>query len=641
MNDQRQLPSSNNDEPVSANSSTRQSTEVENQALRELVKWARENLLPWQHEMLRFLLLNYSVSDEGYRYLLEVIKGNKTAKLLEIGDVSPSKGAISIKSIGPLKNINALQEEQILEFEGGPGVNIVFGENGSGKSGYVRAVKKVSDSGMGEFIKEDSIKKRILGDLSKDYHGLEVNLGYLFDGMEVVRREIFSPGNDSEHKKGGKNYYEKDVNSHWSLRHIRVFDSDTARRYVDKDKNEMVRLPLPQDLLYSLQFACGAMLKFMQEEKKKLDKQIQQSGETKRADDFIQEREKLVLEFIKLTDLFLSQKILWEGGELTDKFTNEDWKQKFQEELKGFELGHLKVELWFLSRREMGLLRRSFLSYSSYFFLFYFRLAFVQDWHGRIKDLPDLPRSEVLSEGEARGVALAMFFAELGATENYSTVVFDDPVSSMDHRYRDLVAQRIASEGKVRQVIVFTHDQYFEESLVNACEVSEVTCKQHLISKISGVPGYVSKAPTSFERLSLQKGIEFLKGEIEKTKVENFIHWNDDKADSILMNVRKWLEKFVREGLSAVGGKREQINFESLEKVELLSSDVCKKVVRIKNKCNPSVHNRDAKKNKSSPQFEEVEKILKEIDKDLIPIVNEWKIINKKRSSRKDKKIKN
>lgn len=40
-------------------------------------------------------------------------------------------------------------------------------------------------------------------------------------------------------------------------------------------------------------------------------------------------------------------------------------------------------------------------------------------------------------------------------------IVFDDPVSSLDHRRRELVAERIAKEAKKRQVVVFTHDVYF------------------------------------------------------------------------------------------------------------------------------------------------------------------------------------
>lgn len=40
-------------------------------------------------------------------------------------------------------------------------------------------------------------------------------------------------------------------------------------------------------------------------------------------------------------------------------------------------------------------------------------------------------------------------------------IVFDDPVSSLDHRRRERVAKRLAAEAVQRQVIIFTHDIYF------------------------------------------------------------------------------------------------------------------------------------------------------------------------------------
>lgn len=68
---------------------------------------------------------------------------------------------------------------------------------------------------------------------------------------------------------------------------------------------------------------------------------------------------------------------------------------------------------------------------------------------------------QVLSEGEHRCVALAAFMAELATTENKSGIVFDDPVSSLDHMHREAVAKRLIAEAATRQVIVFTHDLAF------------------------------------------------------------------------------------------------------------------------------------------------------------------------------------
>jgi hypothetical protein len=82
---------------------------------------------------------------------------------------------------------------------------------------------------------------------------------------------------------------------------------------------------------------------------------------------------------------------------------------------------------------------------------------------------PDANVGEVLSEGEHRCVALAAFLAELATIDTKSAIVFDDPVSSLDHMHREAVANRLADEGQQRQIIVFTHDIAFLFLLDEAC----------------------------------------------------------------------------------------------------------------------------------------------------------------------------
>ena len=80
----------------------------------------------------------------------------------------------------------------------------------------------------------------------------------------------------------------------------------------------------------------------------------------------------------------------------------------------------------------------------------------------------DLER--VLSEGEHRAVALACFLTETGMMDTKHAVVIDDPVSSLDHERRHLVAKRLVREAQTRQVIVFTHDMVFWSEVVEAAE---------------------------------------------------------------------------------------------------------------------------------------------------------------------------
>ena len=87
---------------------------------------------------------------------------------------------------------------------------------------------------------------------------------------------------------------------------------------------------------------------------------------------------------------------------------------------------------------------------------------------------PDAHVGEILSEGEHRCVALAAFLAELATTESKSAIVFDDPVSSLDHMHREAVAGCLVDEARHRQVIVFTHDIAFLFLLDEACRASNV-----------------------------------------------------------------------------------------------------------------------------------------------------------------------
>ena len=78
-----------------------------------------------------------------------------------------------------------------------------------------------------------------------------------------------------------------------------------------------------------------------------------------------------------------------------------------------------------------------------------------------LKRAPGIELPRVVSEGEASTLSIAAFFAELSTSESDSAILFDDPVSSMDHMWREHVAHRLAIEAKDRQVVVFTHDIVF------------------------------------------------------------------------------------------------------------------------------------------------------------------------------------
>jgi len=78
----------------------------------------------------------------------------------------------------------------------------------------------------------------------------------------------------------------------------------------------------------------------------------------------------------------------------------------------------------------------------------------------------------IASEGEQKCLALASIFAELNSDARKSCVVFDDPVNSLDHKWRAKVAFRLVDESIKRQTIVFTHDIVFLKLLLEASEMT-------------------------------------------------------------------------------------------------------------------------------------------------------------------------
>jgi energy-coupling factor transporter ATP-binding protein EcfA2 len=72
---------------------------------------------------------------------------------------------------------------------------------------------------------------------------------------------------------------------------------------------------------------------------------------------------------------------------------------------------------------------------------------------------------KVFSEGERTALGLAAFFTDAQLDASKSALILDDPVTSLDHIRRGLVATRLALLAEVRQVIVFTHDVSFVADL--------------------------------------------------------------------------------------------------------------------------------------------------------------------------------
>ncbi|KPD23331.1 AAA family ATPase [Idiomarina zobellii] len=133
-----------------------------------------------------------------------------------------------------------------------------------------------------------------------------------------------------------------------------------------------------------------------------------------------------------------TQAITQKSTAVTKSVVSQKLKRSFKQELESLCFRHAEVEL-----KEAGGADG----------LFYHKLVLTR--------APGVELPKVVSEGEQRCLSIAAFFAELSTADERSGIVFDDPVSSLDYRWREGVARRLVEEAKKRQVIVFTHDVVF------------------------------------------------------------------------------------------------------------------------------------------------------------------------------------
>lgn len=114
--------------------------------LQEILQWSQDRPA-WQREALRRLVLDGQLSDEDVSALAEICKSGHglagqrdTVPLAKEHVPDQTAGApVSLVSIFHLRGVNALAEDQTLRF--GPGLTVVYGDNGAGKTGYIRILK--------------------------------------------------------------------------------------------------------------------------------------------------------------------------------------------------------------------------------------------------------------------------------------------------------------------------------------------------------------------------------------------------------------------------------------------------------------------------------------------------------------------
>jgi energy-coupling factor transporter ATP-binding protein EcfA2 len=226
----------------------------------------------------------------------------------------------------------------------------------------------------------------------------------------------------------------------------------------------------------------------------------------------------------------------------------------------------------------------------------------------RLINKPSEPVGKVLSEGEHRCVALAAFMAELSTIDAQSAIVFDDPVSSLDHLHRDKVAARLAEAGLTRQVIVFTHDMAFLLLLDEACRATKdreaTPVAYRLISRGADNAGYCHQEPPA-SVMPLDKVIEGMKTHLANVKIH---HERGDQAKwlrevtSFQDQLRTRWERAVEEAVGPVIRRlSRKVDTTGLIKLTVLTDADCMVMRQAFGRCSALLHSQPGEINPRLP----------------------------------------
>jgi len=224
---------------------------------------------------------------------------------------------------------------------------------------------------------------------------------------------------------------------------------------------------------------------------------------------------------------------------------------------------------------------------------------------------PDAKVAQVLSEGEHRCTALAAFLAELSTTESKSGIVFDDPVSSLDHIHREAVAQRLVAEAANRQVVVFTHDLAFLFELEQAARdanFNDMTVNS--VARGRDKAGFTHPNPP-FKARKVEQIVASLSSQLANER-RHYDEGNEDEwrktLKSILGTLRDSWEIAVEQAVSSVIRRlSNKVDTKNLVKLTVITAADCEAMRDGYGRCSEMLHSEAADRNRPLPRPEAIE----------------------------------
>lgn len=303
-----------------------------------------------------------------------------------------------------------------------------------------------------------------------------------------------------------------------------------------------------------------------------------------------------------------TQVITRKSGEVTRAVVTQKLKDTFRKELQDLSFRHIEVELQEAGGTE-GIL--------------YHKLALTR--------APGVELPSVVSEGEQRCLSIAAFFAELSTADDPSGIVFDDPVSSLDYRWREGVAHRLVEAANTRQVIVFTHDVVFLLWLKQFAEEQQVEQLDQHIRQLSAGAG-VCTEELPWVAMPIKKKIGHLNSEHQAAaRLSRDGHQDayEKEAKNIYGLLREAWERALEEVLlcKIVERYRPGVQTQQIAKLADITEEDCRQVEIAMTKCSRWLRGHDQAAGARSP-VPEPDELRADID-----ALNSWvKAINKRRN---------
>lgn len=230
-------------------------------AVEDILEWSSTKLAPWRQDALRRLAGAPSLGVQDHDDLLNLIKDSagfaispKPAAPIALAKAHLSAVAVGsplqIKTIRNVTNVNRLMQSAALTFAVN-GLTVIYGRNGSGKSGFVRIFRTACRTRS-----DNPAKLKVLADV----YGSSAGPQEAEIVIETAAGEVVVPW-----KAGGPALE--------ALLQIAVFDSSAAELYVDGG-NQIQFLPFGLALPHKLNALCIALKGKLDAERKPTSDQI-------------------------------------------------------------------------------------------------------------------------------------------------------------------------------------------------------------------------------------------------------------------------------------------------------------------------------------------------------------------------------